>query len=124
MKVYHGGYCPIEIPEIIIGKYAKDFGAGFYCTELKEQAIRWARRYDTRIISIYNFEQNNELKMNLETTIGTVVAQAVETLYGLKIEANQIQLQKTKREFEGDLTVVIFPFVKAARKSQIGRAHV
>jgi len=55
--------------------------------------------------------------MNLETTIGTVVAQAVETLYGLKIEANQIQLQKTKREFEGDLTVVIFPFVKAARKS-------
>lgn len=63
MKVYHGGYCPIEIPEIIIGKYAKDFGAGFYCTELKEQAIRWARRYDTRIISIYNFEQNNELKI-------------------------------------------------------------
>lgn len=55
--------------------------------------------------------------MNLETTIGTVVAQAVETLYGLKIEANQIQLQKTKREFEGELTVVIFPFVKAARKS-------
>ncbi len=63
MKVYHGGYCPIEIPEIIIGKYAKDFGAGFYCTELKEQPIRWARRYDTRIISIYNFEQNNELKI-------------------------------------------------------------
>lgn len=63
MKVYHGGYCSIEIPEIIIGKYAKDFGAGFYCTELKEQAIRWARRYDTRIVSIYNFEQNNELKI-------------------------------------------------------------
>jgi hypothetical protein len=63
MKVYHGGYCPIEIPEIIIGKYAKDFGAGFYCTELKEQAIRWARRYDTRIVSIYNFEQNNDLKI-------------------------------------------------------------
>lgn len=63
MKVYHGGYCPIEIPEIIIGKYAKDFGAGFYCTELKEQAIRWARRYDTRIVSIYNFEQNKELKI-------------------------------------------------------------
>ena len=62
-----------------------------------------------------HFEQNNELKMNLETTIGTVVAQAVETLYGLKIEANQIQLQKTKREFEGDLTVVIFPFVKGRR---------
>jgi len=55
--------------------------------------------------------------MNLETTIGTLVAKAVETLYGLKTEVNQIQLQKTKKEFEGDLTVVIFPFVKAARKS-------
>ena len=55
--------------------------------------------------------------MNLETILGTVVADAVKTLYGLETEVNQIQLQKTKKEFEGDLTVVIFPFVKAARKS-------
>ncbi len=55
--------------------------------------------------------------MNLETTIGSLVAQAVKSLYELEIEADQIQLQKTKKEFEGDLTVVIFPFVKAARKS-------
>ena len=55
--------------------------------------------------------------MNLETILGTVVASAVKTLYGLETEPNQIQLQKTKKEFEGDLTVVIFPFVKAARKS-------
>ena len=55
--------------------------------------------------------------MNLETILGSVVADAVKTLYGLETEVNQIQLQKTKKEFEGDLTVVIFPFVKAARKS-------
>lgn len=55
--------------------------------------------------------------MNLETILGTVVADAVRTLYGLETDANQIQLQKTKKEFEGELTVVIFPFVKAARKS-------
>jgi arginyl-tRNA synthetase len=55
--------------------------------------------------------------MNLETILGTVVSAAVKTLYGLETELNQIQLQKTKKEFEGDLTVVIFPFVKAARKS-------
>jgi len=55
--------------------------------------------------------------MNLETTIGSVVASAIKTLYGLETDPNQIQLQKTKKEFEGDLTVVIFPFVKAARKS-------
>jgi arginyl-tRNA synthetase len=62
-------------------------------------------------------EQNNDQFMNLETILGTVVADAVKTLYGLETELNQIQLQKTKKEFEGDLTVVIFPFVKAARKS-------
>jgi len=55
--------------------------------------------------------------MNLESILGTVVSTAVKTLYGLETELNQIQLQKTKKEFEGDLTVVIFPFVKAARKS-------
>ena len=55
--------------------------------------------------------------MSLETILGTRVSEAVKLLYSLDIEANQIQLQKTKKEFEGDLTVVIFPFVKAAHKS-------
>lgn len=63
MEVYHGGYCSIENPEIKLGKYTKDFGDGFYCTELKEQAIRWARRYDTPVVSIYNFELNPKLKV-------------------------------------------------------------
>ena len=55
--------------------------------------------------------------MHLETILSTLVEEAVKSLYSMEIEANQIQLQKTKKEFEGDLTVVIFPFVKAARKS-------
>ncbi len=55
--------------------------------------------------------------MNLETTIQLVVAQSVKTLYGVETAANQIQIQKTKKEFEGDITVVVFPFVKIARKS-------
>lgn len=63
IEIYHGGYCSIEIPEIIVGKYAKDFGVGFYCTELKEQAVRWARRYDSPIISIYRFEIDSKLKV-------------------------------------------------------------
>ena len=53
MTVYHGGYMPIERPEIRIGRNTKDFGPGFYCTVIKEQAIRWARRYDTKIVSVY-----------------------------------------------------------------------
>lgn len=55
--------------------------------------------------------------MNLEIILGKLVAEAVKTLYSLETKADQIQLQKTKKEFEGDLTVVIFPFVKVARKS-------
>lgn len=37
MEVYHAEYYSIEYPEKIEGKYAKDFKAGFYYTELKEQ---------------------------------------------------------------------------------------
>jgi arginyl-tRNA synthetase len=55
--------------------------------------------------------------MNLDILLSSLVEQAVKSLYGVETAANQIQLQKTKREFEGDITVVTFPFVKAARKS-------
>jgi len=55
--------------------------------------------------------------MNLETTIQSVVSQSVKSLYGADTTADQIQIQKTKKEFEGDITVVVFPFVKIARKS-------
>ena len=58
--------------------------------------------------------------MNLEATIQSVVAQSVKTLYNIDIETSQIQIQKTKKEFEGDITVVVFPFANAARKSPEG----
>lgn len=45
MTVYHGGYEPVEKPKIRIGRNTKDFGNGFYCTIIKEQAERWAKRY-------------------------------------------------------------------------------
>jgi len=55
--------------------------------------------------------------MYLENTIQHIVKSAVLEIYSLKTEFDQIQIQKTRKEFEGDLTVVVFPFVKAARKS-------
>lgn len=61
--VYHGGYCPVKIPKIIVGKYPKDFGTGFYCTELEQQAIRWARRYDMPTVSIFEYEKTENLKI-------------------------------------------------------------
>ena len=44
MTVYHGGYMAVEHPEIRKGRNTKDFGTGFYCTIIKEQAQRWAKR--------------------------------------------------------------------------------
>lgn len=54
MTVYHGGYQPVSQPEIRIGRNTKDFGPGFYCTIIKEQAQRWAKRYNTKVVSIYD----------------------------------------------------------------------
>ena len=53
MTVYHGGYISVENPQVRIGRNTKDFGTGFYCTVIKEQAQRWAKRYDTKVVSIY-----------------------------------------------------------------------
>ena len=63
MTVYHGGYMPVKVPEIIVGRNTKDFGTGFYCTVIKEQAQRWAKRYDTKIVSIYDVRINSDLKI-------------------------------------------------------------
>ena len=45
------------------------------------------------------------------------VQEAVKNLYGIEVSEQQVQLQKTRPEFEGDITLVVFPFVKAARKA-------
>lgn len=63
MTVYHGGYMPVEYPKIIAGRNTKDFGNGFYCTIIKEQAQRWAKRYDTKIVSIYDVKLNSDLNI-------------------------------------------------------------
>ncbi len=60
--------------------------------------------------------------MTIEERIVNAVQAGVKALYSMEANASQVQLQKTKAEFEGHLTVVVFPFVKAARKSpeQVG----
>lgn len=61
--IYHGSYCKIEKPEILQGKYTKDFGTGFYCTILEEQAEKWAQKYDTPVINEYEYNENPNLKI-------------------------------------------------------------
>jgi arginyl-tRNA synthetase len=55
--------------------------------------------------------------MTLEQQISTLAKEAVKALYGIEAADAQIQLQKTRPEFEGNITLVVFPFVKAARKA-------
>ncbi|MBQ7818074.1 MAG: arginine--tRNA ligase [Bacteroidales bacterium] len=49
--------------------------------------------------------------------ITEITATALNALYGIDKENPAIQLQKTKKEFEGNLTLVVFPFLKASKKS-------
>ncbi len=55
--------------------------------------------------------------MTLEQHISQLAKSAVKALYGVDAEDSQIQLQKTRPEFEGNITLVVFPFVKLARKA-------
>lgn len=55
--------------------------------------------------------------MNLESILIESVVKAIKILYNQEIESQSVQFQKTKKEFEGDLTLVIFPLVKMAKKS-------
>ncbi|MDE5552496.1 MAG: arginine--tRNA ligase, partial [Muribaculaceae bacterium] len=55
--------------------------------------------------------------MSIEDIIANGVVEAVEALYGLKTEAGTVQIQQTRKEFEGNLTVVVFHYLKASHKS-------
>ena len=55
--------------------------------------------------------------MTLEQQITSLAKAAVKALYDVDAADNQIQLQKTRPEFEGNITLVVFPFVKLARKA-------
>ena len=61
--IYHGSYCEVKNPELKSGKYSKDFGTGFYCTILEDQAIKWAQKYETPIVNKYEYEENPSLKI-------------------------------------------------------------
>ena len=54
--------------------------------------------------------------MNLENTLIQSVADAVKHLYGAEIGTEKMQLQKTRKEFEGDFTLVVFPFLALSKK--------
>lgn len=62
MIIFHGGPQPVEKPEIRKAKYTKDFGTGFYCTELKQQAEIWStKKSASGYVTSYTYTENPEL---------------------------------------------------------------
>ena len=65
------------------------------------------------IIFAKNFSE--QTKMNIEKHLLKEIAECVEALYG--VAGVDLQLQKTRKEFEGDYTLVVFPLLRTSRKS-------
>jgi hypothetical protein len=67
MTLYHGSTLVVDTPRIIKSEQGRDFGTGFYTTDIREQAVRWAKRKmliekrrnnDAKaIVSIYEFDE-------------------------------------------------------------------
>ena len=52
----------------------------------------------------------------MENLLIEKVVEGIKQLYGVEVEPKQVQIQKTRKDFDGDLTVVVFPFLKASKK--------
>lgn len=62
--IYHGSNVVVDSPQIIISGYYKDFGFGFYCTNIEKQAKKWAlSKQGASIVSIYKYKEVDGLKV-------------------------------------------------------------
>ena len=55
--------------------------------------------------------------MNIENILQTAIISAIKELYSVDVNASQITLQKTKKEFKGHFTLVTFPLLKISKKN-------
>ena len=62
MRIYHGSYMGVQKPDVVFSRDNVDFGKGFYTTPMKEQAIKWSRRFKSRrgssVVSIYELDED------------------------------------------------------------------
>ena len=64
MRLFHGTNTIVKNPEIRVAGYNKDFGFGFYCTNLERQAQRWAMaKRNPHIVCVYNYEPDDRLNV-------------------------------------------------------------
>ena len=89
----------------------------------------WLPKYEAKLLTqknrldfqavflILQLDFSCPITMNIYTLLEDKTRQCLQALYQLQADDSLLQLQKTKKEFEGDLTLVVFPFIKAAKKS-------
>lgn len=63
MELYHGSYTSVEKPRVLKGQYTNDFGTGFYCTIMRQQAERWAGKFDTPYVNAYEYTLKDGLRV-------------------------------------------------------------
>lgn len=56
--------------------------------------------------------------MKIEDKLTESILNGIKTLYNQEVPAKMVQLQKTKKEFEGHLTLVVFPFLKMSKRAR------
>ena len=62
MELFHGSNVVVDQPKIITDGYYKDFGYGFYCTNLEKQATRWALvKQHGHVVNVYDYLENKSL---------------------------------------------------------------
>ena len=62
MELFHGSNVVVDQPKIITDGYYKDFGYGFYCTNLEKQAKRWALvKQHGHVVNVYDYLENKSL---------------------------------------------------------------
>ena len=89
----------------------------------------WLPKYEAKLLTqknrldfqavflILQLDFSCPITMNIYPLLEDKPRQCLQALYQLQTDDSLLQLQKTKKEFEGDLTLVVFPFIKAAKKS-------
>lgn len=64
INIYHGSNVLVEMPQIIVSGFYKDFGYGFYCTNIETQARKWAlTKKGDSIVSVYSYQEDKSLKL-------------------------------------------------------------
>lgn len=69
-----------------------------------------------RLLFFVSLRARNNLIMKIEDKLVASVISGLKALYGQEVPEKMVQLQKTKKEFEGHLTLVVFPFLKMSKK--------